>query len=152
MKQSLAVYLNRFDSPSKKLGWQSSHRVFGHLEPGQSTKFPRCIRVYFLSSAIVKIVFYKNKINIPQCYNWTLYILNFDCQKRLLNRQERLKIKFWWKKSEFFTSTSFNFITQSEIAVFLVRIFPMFYALQWVQNTTLNLPWLVRYSCFHRIG
>ena len=35
-------------------------RVFGHLEPGPATKFPRCIRVYLLSTAILKSVFNKN--------------------------------------------------------------------------------------------
>ena len=34
--------------------------------------------------------------------NWALNILNFDCQKWLLHRQERLEIKLLMKKSRIF--------------------------------------------------
>ena len=49
-----------------------------------------------------------------QCYKWPLYILNFNCQKWLLNRQERLELIILVTKSEFFTLTALIFITQSE--------------------------------------
>ena len=91
------------------------------LITGSATIFLCCFSVYryFLSSAIIKSVFNKYiKSTDLQCYNWTLYISNFDCQKWLLNRQERLEIKILLKKSECFTLTAFIFITQSEIDVF----------------------------------
>ena len=37
-------------------------RVFGHLEPGPSTKFPRCIRIYFFFSSDRKKCF-EQKLN-----------------------------------------------------------------------------------------
>ena len=98
------------------------------LRTGSATIFLCCFSVYrfFLSSAIIKSVFNKYiKSTDLQCYNWTLYISNFDCQKWLLNRQERLEIKILLKKSECFTLTVYSLLRRAKLMFFLVHILSM---------------------------
>ena len=66
-------------------------RRVGHLEPGPATKFPRCIRVNIFIISDRKNCF-QQKLN-QQIFNAIIglfYILNFDCQKWIYNRDRRL--------------------------------------------------------------
>ena len=84
-----------------------------------------------------------------QWYDLTLYISNFDRQKRLLNKQKRLwNQNVGEKKSVFFIVPLLSIRGRAKLVFFLVYIPSIIYALQCVQNTTLNLWRLVSYLCY----